>query len=287
MRKFSAFAILFLFYNIVNTVSAQAPYPAGSRAAALADASLLISDVWSAHNNPAAMTGVKELQIGLWTERKFNIKELTNGAFSLVLPTKNTGAFGLGFYQFGGTTYLRQQKFSFAYALPLSEKISVGIGLSLINTRIDFYGSRFTALGEAGIIYQVNPETKVGISIWNPAPVKFVAYQEEKLPTIFRAAIGRKISKNLMLLGEAEKEINRNTAFKFAIDYKPAPKIELQAGLQTYPLNYAFGAGFGFSKIKLHLAFVFFEVLGPSPHAGFEYIHSKDKKTAAKDEKAE
>jgi hypothetical protein len=46
MRKYSAIAFIFLLFNIFD-VSAQAPYPAGSRAAALADASLLISDVWS------------------------------------------------------------------------------------------------------------------------------------------------------------------------------------------------------------------------------------------------
>lgn len=284
MGKFLVFTFLFLIL-IIKTAFAQAPFPAGSRAAALADASLLISDAWSVHNNSAAMTGVKELQIGLWTERKFNIKELTNGAFSIVLPTKKSGVLGLGFYQYGGTTFLKQQKYTFAYALPLSEKVSAGIGLSLINTHIDFYGSQFTALGEAGIIYQINPETKVGISVWNPAPVKFAAYQEEKLPTIFRGAISRKISKNLMLLGEAEKEINQKTAFKIAIDYKPDPKIELQAGLRTYPLNYSFGAGFGFSKIKLHLAFVLFQVLGPTPHASFEYINYKN--TAEKDGKAD
>jgi hypothetical protein len=170
--------------------------------------------------------------------------------------------------------------------LPLSEKVSAGIGLSLLHTRIDFYGSQFTALGEAGVIYTINLETKVGLSIWNPAPVKFASYQEEKLLTIFRGALSRKISKNLMLLGEAEKEISRKTSFKIAIDYKPDPKIELQAGLRTYPLNYSFGAGFGFSKIKLHLAFVIFEVLGPTPHASFEFINYKDK-TASKNEKAE
>ncbi|MGZ5245155.1 MAG: hypothetical protein ACXWDO_00840 [Bacteroidia bacterium] len=272
MRK--SFSIIILLVLVACLCKAQSPYYAGGRANALADAGLGLKDVWAVHNNPAQMAWLQSFGAGIWAERRFNLKELTNGAFTTAFPIQKGkgGTLGAGLYIFGGSQYFQQQKYTLGYGLKLSQNVSTGIGLHALHTRIaEPYGSQTNMLGDVSVLYKLNPKTDFSLLIWNLIPTKISNYQNERLPQIVRFGANHKLSKNVMLVGEAAHEIKQKTSIKIGVEYKPSDKIELQVGFRTQAIAYTFGAGFYHKNVKIHLGFGVYSVLGSTPNITLQY----------------
>ncbi|RYD81448.1 MAG: hypothetical protein EOP53_06350 [Sphingobacteriales bacterium] len=213
--------IIFAILLCICHAKAQSPYYAGGRSNALADAGLGLKDIWAVHNNPSQLAWLQNSGAGIWAERKFNIKELSSGAFTAAFPIQKGkgGTLGGGLYIFGGTPYFQQQKYTLAYGLKLGKFVSGGIGLHAINTRLsEPYGSNLTALGDISVVYKINPKTEISLLFWNIVPIKISAYQNERLPQIIRFGANHKLSKNVFIIGEAAHEIKKKTSIKLGLE---------------------------------------------------------------------
>tara|TARA_B110000046_G_scaffold35749_2_gene39099 strand:- start:67817 stop:68152 length:336 start_codon:yes stop_codon:yes gene_type:complete len=76
----------------------------GARAYGLAGTSSLISDLWSANNNPAGLASLKKWQVGISYENQFLLSELSNKTAVVTAPVAN-GSFGLSINQFGYSSF--------------------------------------------------------------------------------------------------------------------------------------------------------------------------------------
>ena len=272
MQKF--FSIIIAIILFAETCKAQSPYYAGGRSNALADAGLGLRDVWAVHNNPTQLAWLQNAGVGVWAERRFNLKELTNGAFTAAFPIQKGkgGTLGAGLYIFGGSPYFQQQKYTLSYGLKLSSQVSAGIGLHALHTQIaEPYGRQTNMLGDISVHYKLNQKTGFSILFWNLIPTKISDYQNERLPQMVRFGANHKLSKNVMLVGEAAHEIKQKTSIKIGVEYKPSDKIELQAGFRTQAIAYTFGAGFYHKNVKIHLGFGVYSVLGSTPNITLQY----------------
>lgn len=249
---------------------------AGGRAQSLGGCSILLEDVWASTNTPAALGQVKNFRAGVWTERRFNVRELSNGALAFAIPLGKSGVLGAGLYQFGISKYYTQQNITLSYGLKLSKQISAGVGMHVLHTKIDYYGSQITGIGELGFNYYPTQTLAVGLNIWNPAPAKIISYQDERLPTILRASAKKDISKNVILITEVSQQLNKPLSLRGGVEYVPTKNVELQLGVRTNPMVYSFGLGVIYQGVKLHIGFGVYEVLGASPDVSLEYI--KDQK---------
>ena len=88
MSKLLQVLTTFLFLGILFTGNTQGYYPMGSRAQSLGNASNTLEDVWAYHHNPAALTGVKKLAVGISYENRFLLKELQSQGVAVALPLK-------------------------------------------------------------------------------------------------------------------------------------------------------------------------------------------------------
>ncbi len=272
MRK-SKYIILLLFVLLFRA-KAQSPYYAGGRANSLADASLGLTDVWAVHNNPSQLAWLQNAGAGVWAERKFNLKELTNGAFTAALPLQKgkAGTLGGGLYIFGASPYFQQQKYTLAYGLKLNRQVSAGVGFHALHTRIaEPYGRLTVAIGDISVLYKLNSQTDVSLLVWNVSPPRFSIYQNERLPQIVRFGANHRLSQHITIVAEAAHEIKQKTSVKLGLEYKPNDKIELQAGFRTQAVAYTFGAGFYHKNVKIHLGFGVYGILGSTPNITLQY----------------
>ena len=69
--------LLFFFLSVFNGMG-QGIYFSGSRSNSLANASVCLEDVYAYHNNPANLSFVKNVSVGLSYENRFLLKELQN-----------------------------------------------------------------------------------------------------------------------------------------------------------------------------------------------------------------
>ena len=89
-------------------------YPIGSRPAAMANAYVMESDVWSVYHNQAGLGFYPHFAIGFHHENKFVTKEIALHALAITVPTK-PGTFGLSYRYFG-------------YSIDNESKIGLGFG---------------------------------------------------------------------------------------------------------------------------------------------------------------
>lgn len=240
----------------------------------MAGASTTFEDQWSVFHNQAGLAEVDGLAAGLFVEREYGIKELNAGAFTCIYGMKELGSIGLSFHQFNFGSLYSQQKFALALAKNLGKKVSAGIQLNAVRLDIDEYGNTTKLVPEAGLLFDLTHDLKLGVHVYNPAAQKFSDYQNEKIPTIFSIGTGYNFSQQLLWTIEAEKSTSEKISFKSGLEYKVDNKFFLRAGAASNPVIFAFGLGFNLKHLQVNIAFDVHQVLGVTPYVDLNYLQN-------------
>lgn len=267
MQQIAAFMLAFSF---VLSAYGNDNKPVGTRSAAMGNASVMISDIWSVYHNQAGLANIRNYAFATYFSNSFSIKELGLRAFAGAVPTQ-AGTFGLSYSYFGYSQF-NESKFGLAYAKKLGKKISMGIQLDYFNTKIaDDYGNKGIVAGEIGIIANPVENLTIGAHIFNPWRAKYVDYNDERLPQIFRLGAGYNFSDKVLVTIESEKDLDKEIIFKAGIEYKIVKNLFLRTGISTNPVLNTFGIGFHFKNFTMDMAFSKHPVLDYTTHFGLSY----------------
>lgn len=262
--------IAFLAVFSANIFFSQGWNPVGARSMSLANASVCLNDVWSFHHNPGALAGIKQTSVGVSYENRYLLKEMQAQAFVLAHPIKK-GVLSLGAQTFGQSLY-RTARVGLGYSLQLSDKISAGVQINYLSTRITNYGQKGNISGEFGVLGKINDKVNIGFSVLNLNRAKLADFQDDRFSTFLRVGVSYTVSSKVLVLAEVEKEIESKVRPKGAMEYQFSDKFFLRAGFAANPIEFTFGTGFVFSKqFKLDLGSAWDQQLGWSPHFGFTY----------------
>ena len=265
--------ILFKFVTllIVSSVfGANDNFPIGARQAAMSNASVCLSDVWSVHHNQAGLAYLKNISLGFNTENKYLNKNLAIHSFVLALPV-NMGVFGFNLSYFGFDKY-NESKIAISYAKSFGDKFSAGIQFDYLNTYIDDnFGNQGTAVIEAGIIAKPIENLTIGAHIYNPTHAQISKSTDEKVPTIFKIGLAYKFYENTIICIENEKDIDFDPIYKIGIEYHIVKNVLLRTGLSTNPGRFSFGVGYIFRKFSADIAFSRHEIFGMTPDFSIDY----------------
>lgn len=269
--------ILFLFCICCFIPASKAgnePQSIGARSNALGGAGLTLADPFSLFNNQAAMAFIKDISIGLFTERRFMLSELGYNAGGVIIPTKS-GVFGLSFNYAGFDVY-NEKKAGLSYARLFTEKISGGIQIDYLGTSIAEYGNGSTFTFEAGLMVKITDKFSTGAHVFNPVRVNS-GFVEEKVPTTLKLGVSYEPGKKVWLAAEAKKNIDEPAQFCAGLEYRVIDALHLRAGFETNPGLYSFGVGINVQQLKIDLATTYHQVLGVSPQISLSYAFSKKK----------
>lgn len=255
--------------------------PIGSRSSGMGNASVSFGDVWSAHHNQAGLGFVRDISAGAYYENRFLLKEISVKGGVLALPIK-AGTFGLTISNFGYSVY-NENKYSLSFAKTFGDKLSFGIALDYLTTKIaEGYGSRGVLAGEFGIQAKPLKGLTIGAHIFNPTRSKIADYNDERLPTIIRFGGDYNFSNKVTVAVETEKDIAQKAIFKAGIEYKPIKELYLRVGVGTNPTLTSFGFGINLNNFKIDVSGNYHQTLGISPQLGLTYIFKKAESTAPK-----
>jgi hypothetical protein len=270
-KNFPLFIIRYSLFIIPFCGQAADNYPVGGRSAALANASITITDLWACFNNQAALAYLSKTTAGASFDEQFAISNLSTEGFALALPTK-AGTFGLSGNEFGYTAY-NEKKVGLAFGKKLGEKISAGVQVDYLNTFIndDFYGSKTTFAVEGGLLAEPIQNFKIGFHIFNPTRAKLAEYADERIPTIIRLGGSYKFSEKVWWSAEEEKDIDLPAVFKSGIEYHIVESLFLRVGVGTNPALFSFGFGLRVKQFTIDAASVYYQVLGFSPSFSISY----------------
>jgi len=267
------FSVFFISFTIVASAGNE-NFPIGARSSAMGNASVSLSDVWSAQQNQAGLGFLKNISAGVYYEDRFLLKELSIKGAVIAIPVKG-GAFGLCISNFGYSAF-SENKYCFSFAKAFSEKFSMAIAMDYLTTKIaEGYGSKGAFAAEIGIQTKPLKGLTIGAHIFNPTRAKLTDYNNERIPSLIRLGADYNFSDKVTLAVETEKDMSQKSIFKAGIEYKAVKEFFLRAGISTNPGLSSFGFGLNLKNLKIDISANYHQVLGFSPQFGLSYIFSK------------
>jgi hypothetical protein len=176
-----------------------------------------------------------------------------------------SGKSGFGLlFNYSGTEYYKEERFSLAYGRKLSDHLLLGITASAAHVNAGEYGSSTAPDVEIGFLTHPLAQIWLGGAIRNPFQQKLEGIN---LPTFFRLGACWQPSNLFLMLAETEKDLDRPAQVKAGFEYRPGDKtVVLRAGIRTNPSRAAFGAGLRLkSGLRLDVSSEWHPVLGITP----------------------
>ena len=271
----SIFTFCFVFTLSGYHTYCQGLHFSGSRSNSLANASVCLSDVYAYHNNPANLSYIENVSIGISYENRFLMKELQNQSFAIAVPLK------YGVLSFGGNTFgyqnFRTFKMGAGYSMLLTKELSMGVQLNHQLLRLpEAYGINQTFTGEFGFNYSLNSDWSIGLAVFNIGRNKLTEIPDDRYSTSMRLGTKYQISDKTLILAELEKDVEHPLRSKIGIEYLPSETFAFRGGFATQPIELSFGFGWLISKkYTLDFGTQFHQLLGWSPNISFKYAFIK------------
>ena len=260
---------------------AQGNGPAGhgGRAQALGNASAtLASEVWAAANNPAGLGSLTRPTVGLYFENRYLIPSLNLAAVAVALPLGEVAPAAAGLparasrgvvaaeaQRFGGILY-SEVRLGVAYGYRLGV-VSLGGRLDALQVSFQDLGSRRVLAASLGGQAKILPQRlTLGVHLYNLTQVRLVSYQDERVPTVLRAGLAYRAGQQVLLLAEAEKDVERAAGLKAGVEYQPVPAVAVRLGYSSLSQQASGGVGLRAGDFQLDYAAGWHSALGLSQY---------------------
>ena len=205
--------------------------------------------------------------MGAYYENRFLTKEMGLKCFSLIIPVKKAGVFGLNLSNFGYSLY-NESKIGLAYAMKFGEIVSAGVQLDYMYTHIgEDYGNKSLITFEAGLRAKIIKNLVLAAHIFNPANLRLNAHSRERIPLIYKIGLSYTFTDKALIAVEVEKDMNFKPVFKTGLEYRVAKPVYLRIGIATNPMVFSLGLGLEFTKWKIDISASRHPQLGFSPQA--------------------
>src|ERR1035437_1405986 len=274
MKKYLLIIFQFSIFNFQFLIASDNS-PLGARSSGIANASVSLADVWAVQNNQAGLGFVRDISAGVFYDNRFLLNELSMRAGAFAFPVKG-GTFGLCISNFGYSLY-SENKYGLAFGKAFGDKLSAGIQMDYLSTKISEYGTKSVPAAEFGIMAKPLKNLTIGVHVFNLTKAKLADYNDERIPTIMRLGFNYKFSEKVFLAGETEKDISQKAIMKFGLEYRPIKELYLRAEISTNPSLSCFGIGVALNKFRLDLSTTYHSVFGLSPQIGLNYIFETKK----------
>jgi hypothetical protein len=262
-------------------VLAQGNGPAGhgGRAQALGNAAATLSgEVWAVANNAAGLGSLTQPTAGVYLENRYLITSLNVAAAAVALPLgvvepaaaglparASHGVLGLEAQRFGGVLY-NETRLGAAYGYRLGV-VSIGGRLDMLQVSFQDLGSRRTLVASLGGQADILPQRlTLGVYLYNLTQAQLADYQEERVPTVLRAGLAYRPGKQVLLLAEAEKDVEHAAGLKAGVEYLPVPAVAVRLGYASLSQQATGGVGLRAGDFQFDYAAGWHSALGLSQY---------------------
>lgn len=268
MIKIHCQSLLLIFLGFQT--HAQGWLPMGARSNALANASVTLVDGWAYHHNPGALGELKTMSVGLSYENRYLLKELQSQGLVYAQPLK-VGVLSVG-AQFYGYRQYRTQRIGAGYSMRLAERFFAGVQLNYQGLQLnENYGRNQSITAEGGIQAVVTDQWRIGVSAFNIGRAKLSAFEDDRYNTVMRFGTNYSFSEKVIVLAEAEKQLEHPVNFKGGVEYQAVENFFVRAGAASKAVEFTFGFGYRWKVLQLDLGSGYQQQLGWSPTFSLTY----------------
>jgi hypothetical protein len=230
-------------------------------------------DVFCVASNQAALTKLNQACAGVYSEKRFMLKELGFYNAAVAIPTRS-GNFGFDGRYFGVSDY-NETQMGLAYARALGSKIDLGVQFNYYAVRIAGYGNASSVNFELSTILHLTENFNAGMHVYNPLGSTLGKKGEEKLASLYSLGVGFEPSKSFFLSMELAKEEDKPPNVTAGLQYKFLPQLLARGGISTATSSIYFGIGFQWKSMRLDATTTYHPQLGISPGIMLLYNFAK------------
>ncbi len=271
MKQASATVVILLFFCLLANAQ-NFRLPASSPSTRLYTY-LQKGNAFSFAHNPAALASVQQFSAGIFSEKRFMLKDVGYYNLAVAAPTQS-GNFGFKADYFGNS-FFNEMEAGFAYARKLGSSVNVGVQFNYYGVNAGAYGSSGAMTAEAGVVINLTQDFRVGLHVYNPTSVKIGKDGEEKLPSMFGFGFGYNVSEVLFLTGTMEKVQHQPAAVTAGLQYNFDKKLLANAGVISSTGVYYLGVGVQQKNFLINVTVSLHPQLGFTP--GLLLIYTKVK----------
>jgi hypothetical protein len=265
--NFSEIAIFCLL--LLLGVTGRTQNLVSSRALALGGNSVLLNDAFSILSNQANCAEIKQVQVATSYSIPYLVNEFQQQAIVGVIPIKKGGLSFTG--QFTGKEIYRLQKLSLGYGLTLNEKLSLGIGLSHQQLRIQNYGVNSVITFDLGFTAKLNEKISLAATIQSIGG-NHSTLNQERFPSLMQMGAKYNFSALLQTYFTIEKASNLKASYHLGIEYEAFKNGWFRTGAILNEKTLAFGFGYDLPmKLRLDVGSQWKQTLGWTPSIGLIY----------------
>lgn len=264
--KTLVFCGLLLIFKSNLTHASGEPFPIGAKSWGIGNATAALADRNAVFNNPAGLGFLKENFVSTSYHARYNIAGLQTLSLSGNYDTKFANI-GLGVERFGDKLY-NEQKLSLGIGKSMN-RVSLGLKVSYFQAAIENFASKNTLLTEFGVMTKLSSTLQVGFHAYNLTGAKLFASQQ--IPTVLRLGLSFTPTKQILLVAEAEKNLELPTLIKAGLEYQIVKNFYLRTGLTSKLNNAHFGFGFQSKQFIFDYALSSHSALGFSNHLSISY----------------
>lgn len=258
--------LFFIFQSGLQVKASGEPFPIGARGWGMGNATVAIADKQSVFNNPAGLGFLTDNFIATSYHSRYTIAGLNT--FSLG-ANYNYKFAHLGFdaERFGDKNY-HEDKLGLTLAKS-TNRVSLGIKVSYLQAAIGGYAAKHTVVTQFGVMAKLSSALQLGFCAYNLTAARLFASQ--RVPTILRLGLSYQPTRQLLLVGEAEKDIALSPLFRAGIEYQIIKNFYLRTGITSRLSNAHFGIGFQAKQFIFDYAASNHTLLGFSHHFTLAY----------------
>lgn len=237
--------------------------PVSSAITRLTTYSTLHNNAFCFGSNQAALAATQKFSAGIYSEKRFLLKELSLYSAAIELPT-TSGNFGLKGDYFGNTSY-NESGLGLAYARKLGDKIDVGVQFNYYSFTTAGYGRASAITAEGGVIIHLTEGFNAGFHVYNPTGVKVGKEGDEKLPAIYSVGFGYDISPKFFIGAEIEKIETQAANINAGMQYYFDEKLFASAGIASATSAYYLAFGILIKDVEINAVASVHPQLGITP----------------------
>ncbi len=246
----------------------------GGRTLGMGNTGVVNRDLTSVYSNQAGLAYLTSMQAGVFGSRRFMIADINSVGAAFAYPTKS-GTFGIDVNYFGFEGF-NQQSIGLNYGRKLFDKLAIG-GKALVNTTaIPEYGNTSTFTFALGFYSRLLDKVHLAGHVFNP--IRMDIAPNEPMTTSLRIGLTYFPSKKTTLNLEAEQDLEYDMRIKAGMEYQLIEQLYLRLGVQTEPVQIAFGIGFELEQLKIDVASQYHQVLGFTPGISVIYVGKPNRK---------
>jgi hypothetical protein len=226
-------------------------------------AGVTFSDIHAAWGNPGGLADLPApWAAAVFGQQPYLLGEIRQLGAAAALRGKSS-ALGLTLGYFGFEQY-NEQRVGLAYSRRLFSRLSLGLQVLAVSTRIPEYGNKTVPTFELGLLGQASEQVQIGFRVFSPARVEVL--DGEYLPTILQLGLSYRPAEQLLLLAELEKDVLFPLRVRAGIEYQLGESLSLRLGAATQPVLASFGAGIRLAEtIRVDVGASYHQRLGFTP----------------------